>query len=127
MPQSGQTTSKLLPSIAWLRGDNFLIQDKFREAATFSRPFSKGEKGESKDMKRNKNYVVRLNPRTGYQLRDKEVYCPLCGRNFGDIYLLNKHRVKSASGDKVCVDPQSVNMSPYVNFNQAIVWEYSKW
>jgi len=100
---------------------------KFREAASFSAPFSKGEKGERKLMRKNKEYRVQVNPRTGFQLRNNEVCCSFCGRNFGDIRTLQKHRVKTSFGEIKCVDPQSVNMTAHVNRYLAIIWKYSKW
>ena len=78
-------------------------------------------------MKAKKEYVIRKNDRTGYLLRNKEVFCPLCGRNFGDIYTLERHRVKSYFGEITCADPQSVNMTAHVNFSGAIVWKFTKW
>jgi hypothetical protein len=97
------------------------------QAASFPAPFSKDEKGEKDKMKTNKEDSIQINPRTGYQLRNKEVYCSDCGRNFGDIYTLQKHRIKGIFGAVACVDPQAVNMTAYVNFSEAIVWGYSKW
>jgi 5-methylcytosine-specific restriction endonuclease McrA len=78
-------------------------------------------------MKAKKENMVRKNTRTGYFLRNNEVFCSSCGRNFGDIYTLEKHRVKSYTGDLACVDPQSVNMTAHINFCEAIVWKYTKW
>lgn len=98
----------------------------FSKAAGFPAPFSKDEKGENYEMKTNKEYVIRTNSRTGYQLRNKEVFCSDCGRNFGDIYTLQKHRIKGIFGDEACVDPQAVNMTAYVNFSEAIVWKFTK-
>ena len=86
-----------------------------------------GEKGERKLMKKNKEFKVQVNPRTGFRLRNNEVYCSFCGRNFGDILTLQKHRKKTYFGEIKCVDPQSVNMTAHVNGYRAIVWKYSKW
>jgi len=71
--------------------------------------------------------MIRINSRTGFKLRNQEVYCSICGRNFGDDFTLQKHRVKTIFGEVNCVDPQSLNMNAHVNFSEAIVWKFSKW
>jgi len=78
-------------------------------------------------MRIKKQFKIHTNPRTGFQLRNDEVYCSFCGRNFGDIFTLQRHRVKGIFGEVTCVDPQSVDMQAHVNFSQAIVWRFSKW
>lgn len=78
-------------------------------------------------MNAKKEYMVRINHRTEEYLVNEEVFCRDCGKNFGNIYILQKHRKSSESGDSICLDPLEVGMTAHVNRKLSTIWKYSKW
>ena len=78
-------------------------------------------------MRNQKEYMVRRNSKTNEYLSNEEVYCRNCGLNFGNIYILQKHRQAGYEDVPICLEPKSIKMTAHVNTYGNVVWKYSKW
>jgi len=78
-------------------------------------------------MKNRKEYMVRKNAKTNEFLSNDEVACRNCGLNFGNIYILQKHREAGYDDVPICIEPKTLRMKAHINSYGNIVWKYSKW
>jgi hypothetical protein len=66
---------------------------------------------------------VKQNPRTREVLDNYERYCGRCYVNFEDEFAHQIHRTHGGKSYSRCLDPESVDLEPYINVSGSMVWK----
>lgn len=66
---------------------------------------------------------INYNPKTNEALINEEKYCGRCFINFEDEFAHQCHRTHGGKAESKCLEPESVDLEPYVNAKNTLVWK----